>query len=206
MARRYTSFLSQLHIDDTAGWIAILLGLGILLFVFRPKEAHGQQVAVRPGQRGSGGGTPAKPTSYAGWKILMCLTCIRVEGAEFGIMPDELETLKNLAGTCELYLYSLVSSDEEEDQVKRVLEKEGVYAAGLKPHRVVFCSTLIGKQAIARQLLPSLLLESDKDVVSYMAEHVAHLGYVTTTPASITLKPNTMNAPSVSAYLAKLIS
>ena len=98
-----------------------------------------------------------------------------------------------------------VNNENEEKETKEALRLAGVFEAGMKQHCTLFCETLIGKQAIARQLNPSIYIEGIQDVVEYISPHLPHVGFITESSPRCSIRPNTIIAATVSEYLARLI-
>ncbi|TYZ68689.1 hypothetical protein PybrP1_006622 [[Pythium] brassicae (nom. inval.)] len=54
--------------------------------------------------------------------------------------------------------------------------------SGLQPHKVLFCTTAVGKVAFVRQLEPQLHVEVDQNVVRDLEKHVPRIVHVTAFP------------------------
>eukprot|EP01061_Rhynchopus_euleeides_P024497 TRINITY_DN39493_c0_g1_i1.p1 TRINITY_DN39493_c0_g1~~TRINITY_DN39493_c0_g1_i1.p1 ORF type:complete len:232 (+),score=83.05 TRINITY_DN39493_c0_g1_i1:178-873(+) len=207
---RFRKAVSQLlQPDDTVVLMSLVVGLFLLLVIFRPKNQDGRNQAGRAVPRGPEGAlTPGagRIVSYDGWKILVCLDAVKAASSEgFRIDESQIEILKRLAQDCDLHLVNIVTSDEEAEAMEAEIARVGLYDCGLKRHKVIVCDTLVGKQAVARQLSPSIQVESDPEVVKYIAAHIPYLGYITPDSPAFTLRDNTRNAPSLSSYLNALV-
>eukprot|EP00759_Apiculatamorpha_spiralis_P012638 PhF_6_TR19608/c0_g1_i1/m.28608 len=88
--------------------------------------------------------------------------------------PDDLLALQHLAGVSELFVMCKVSSEDEVggavDGVMRILG-----GSGMVKHRIFCYSTLVGKQAAARQLTPTLYIDSDLETIQYLHKHIPYL-------------------------------
>ncbi|KAJ3256180.1 hypothetical protein HK104_007104 [Borealophlyctis nickersoniae] len=69
-------------------------------------------------------------------------------------------------------LIMVVSSDQEEEQIRSLLLSSGLYTHGLDPRRVVFCETEEGKASIVRCVDPACHVESDDAVIKKVAPYV----------------------------------
>ncbi|KAJ3183722.1 hypothetical protein HDU85_002151 [Gaertneriomyces sp. JEL0708] len=76
------------------------------------------------------------------------------------------------SGLYEVYLIAVVNSDLEERQIQRLLHSSGLYASGLDPRRVLFCSTEEGKGHIVRHIEPRIHVESNDTVIRKLSPHV----------------------------------
>ena len=77
--------------------------------------------------------------------------------------------LRELANNASVYLMTHVIDDVGEATVRGALEDAGLIgldAGQIKPHRVLFCSTLEGKVSIVRQLEPDLHIDGHPTTVS----------------------------------------
>eukprot|EP01060_Flectonema_neradi_P002437 TRINITY_DN114_c1_g2_i1.p1 TRINITY_DN114_c1_g2~~TRINITY_DN114_c1_g2_i1.p1 ORF type:complete len:225 (+),score=26.04 TRINITY_DN114_c1_g2_i1:47-676(+) len=199
--------MQQLMFDDTPGWIALIVGMTILLYVFRPRQGQGgndrRQVTRGPNQANR----TQKPTSFDGWTMLICLDTLRDPTNPSLAFTDENKALlQNVAKTCDLHVVRLVNNEAEEKETLEILRQCGALEAGLKEHCVLFCETIVGKQAIARQLNPSIYIEGIQDIVSYISPHVPHVGFITDSSPTCSIRPNTIVSATVSEYLTRLIA
>eukprot|EP00754_Rhynchopus_humris_P020136 Rhum_TRINITY_DN14679_c38_g2::Rhum_TRINITY_DN14679_c38_g2_i1::g.110483::m.110483 len=195
---------NQAPLDEV--WVAVAVGLIVLLLLFRPRNRPARDATARgegaaDGQKGGG-----CVTSYAGWKVLVCLRAVQAKegGDGFSLAEEELPVLRSLAQESELHVVAMVESDKEEDDIRAALERSGLFEQGLKRHRVLTCGTVKGKQAVARQLLPSIYVETHPEVVQYMAAHVPYLGVVADSLPAGPRRPNTILSPSLRAYVATI--
>lgn len=96
---------------------------------------------------------------------------------------DSVVLLFALAASTNLYLVTLTKDDKEtetEQTVNRILRDTGLFSAGLKEHRVLFCSTSKGKQAIVRHIEPSLYVDSDFESLLALKPFISDTVYIGT--------------------------
>eukprot|EP00736_Rhodelphis_marinus_P012290 Rmarinus@m.21014 len=91
--------------------------------------------------------------------------------------------LKRLVRASNVYLISQVDDDDSEAHVRTCLKEAGLFDAGLDPKKVLFCSTVLGKSAIARQLDPALHIEKSPEVVLELQPYL-HMLALVQSPAS----------------------
>jgi len=78
---------------------------------------------------------------------------------------SSVEMLLELSTISELFLIFLVQSKEEQKHIlsllraTQVLEYNEQLQRGIKPHRILFCTTTIGKIALVRQIEPLIHIE-----------------------------------------------
>ena len=63
-----------------------------------------------------------------------------------------------------------MSAEDESDVVRKCVEE--LYPFGLKEHRVMFCSTQKGKQAMGRQLNPEIYFDTCEKTVQHLKPHL----------------------------------
>lgn len=83
--------------------------------------------------------------------------------------------LHGLAANASVYLITHVIDDVGEATVRGALENAGLVGSDsgqIKPHRVLFCSTLEGKVSIVRQLEPDLHIDGHPTTVRHFSSHV----------------------------------
>eukprot|EP01012_Entosiphon_sulcatum_P057633 TRINITY_DN81440_c0_g1_i1.p1 TRINITY_DN81440_c0_g1~~TRINITY_DN81440_c0_g1_i1.p1 ORF type:complete len:227 (-),score=26.66 TRINITY_DN81440_c0_g1_i1:9-668(-) len=182
MAKRKGGWTEHLS-DDFGGLGLLLLLLGFLSLYFYLSSAARRR--RRPVIQQAAGRTrttaPLSGTSYLGWKILLNFQVVSNGGA---ISPSEVSILQHLASACDLYFVARVDSDAEAEFIKSACEQCDLFKSGLQPCKVLFCSTLKGKQAIARQLQPSIYVDSDIATVEYLAPHLPHIAVIHTCTSS----------------------
>ncbi len=87
-------------------------------------------------------------------------------------------TLQQLARHSLLHFIACVESDAEERRVLGALQELGLFDAGLKRHRVLFCSTPLGKVAMSRQLEPTLFIDGDATSTLALEPHLSSVVHV----------------------------
>jgi len=110
----------------------------------------------------------AKITNYIGWKVAVAWEAIG---------PDDMTVLQHLAGVCELFIVHHAACEAEaaaaRDAVIRTIGADGT--TGLPRHRILCHQTSVGKQALIRQVAPTLYVDTECDVLKYLHRHIAHL-------------------------------
>ena len=109
---------------------------------------------------------------------------------------------------CDLYIITQCSSDAAEEAVRAALLESGVVDAGLCcHHKILFCETQIGRGAMARQLEPSLHIDSSARTLQSLAPFVPLLlGVRTPENAEVldrVLVPNLTTVDDISDYFVK---
>eukprot|EP00760_Papus_ankaliazontas_P030617 PhM_4_TR4934/c1_g1_i2/m.79789 len=104
--------------------------------------------------------------NYIGWKVMVSTTAL-----DNGCDSDALH---HLAGVCELHL--LCPADTPAAAAEAVSKHHAALGPfGLARHRILCHSTTAGKQAIVRQLAPTLYVDDDEATIAYLARHTPHL-------------------------------
>jgi len=80
------------------------------------------------------------------------------------VLPSGLASVLELVRTCDVYIITQCSTDATEAAVRRALHEAGVFDAGQHADKVLFCETEVGRGAMARQLEPSLHIDSSAQV------------------------------------------
>ncbi|RLN54730.1 hypothetical protein BBJ29_006091 [Phytophthora kernoviae] len=62
------------------------------------------------------------------------------------------------------------------------LKSNDTTPGGVKAHKILFCTTSIGKIAFVRQIEPHVHVEVDSGVVRDLEKHVPHIVHIPTTP------------------------
>ena len=133
---------------------------------------------------------------------VVAMVCFFASPSSSLLLLSSLSALKHTH--THTHTHTQVGSDKEEEDIHAALERSGLFEQGLKRHRVLTCSTVKGKQAVARQLLPSIYVETHPEVVQYMAAHVPYLGVVADALPAGPRRPNTILSPSLRAYVATI--
>mmetsp|Transcript_80299 Transcript_80299/g.141618 ORF Transcript_80299/g.141618 Transcript_80299/m.141618 type:complete len:227 (-) Transcript_80299:331-1011(-) len=160
--------------DWGLGWLAVFLGV-ISLYIYltskNPRRRRRQLPGGhRPTSQASQGGL--SKNSYFGWKVLINF---KVISDCFEIRSVDVDVLLHIASACDLYILNHVDSDVEEELTLNACQSVGLIQAGLKPCKVLFCSTRKGKEAISRQLSPALYVDDDLPTIEYLAAHLPHI-------------------------------
>ncbi|KAJ3167326.1 hypothetical protein HDU88_002246 [Geranomyces variabilis] len=75
----------------------------------------------------------------------------------------------------QIHLITVVSSDEEEVQIRELLKASGLYADGLDERRVLFCGTEEGKAHLVRHIEPAVHVDQNDEVIERLAPYVKRL-------------------------------
>ncbi|OII72256.1 uncharacterized protein cubi_01589 [Cryptosporidium ubiquitum] len=73
------------------------------------------------------------------------------------------ESLIKLSGFTDLFLFVQVDTDEDEKVITNYMEEFGIFKAGLKKHRLVFCEKLESISFMARQLQANMHIDTNQD-------------------------------------------
>mmetsp|Transcript_61022 Transcript_61022/g.145342 ORF Transcript_61022/g.145342 Transcript_61022/m.145342 type:complete len:246 (+) Transcript_61022:64-801(+) len=101
-------------------------------------------------------------------------------GSSLRVLDSALPSLLEIARTCDLYLITQCSTDEAEAAVRAAVSDSGLLHAGFNPHKMLFCETEAGRGSMARQLEPSLHVDSSPTVLDALRPFVASLVAVKT--------------------------
>eukprot|EP01026_Neomeris_dumetosa_P031761 TRINITY_DN2519_c0_g1_i1.p1 TRINITY_DN2519_c0_g1~~TRINITY_DN2519_c0_g1_i1.p1 ORF type:complete len:254 (-),score=6.86 TRINITY_DN2519_c0_g1_i1:384-1145(-) len=85
-----------------------------------------------------------------------------------GIVDGITEIVQEIMKVCDVYLINQVVDDFSEELIMNTLESSGLIGSGsnqFPPHKVLFCSKLEGKIAMARQLESQLHIDNDPIVI-----------------------------------------
>eukprot|EP00457_Paulinella_chromatophora_P013304 gb/GEZN01013592.1/.p1 GENE.gb/GEZN01013592.1/~~gb/GEZN01013592.1/.p1 ORF type:complete len:245 (-),score=26.10 gb/GEZN01013592.1/:204-938(-) len=116
--------------------------------------------------------------------------------------PDEeaVSILFALLRSTQLFLVCLCTDKDTETSVMKALNKTGLFNAGLKKHRVLFCTTQKGKIAMFRHLEPDLCLDEDAQVIAALRSHIPSTAWISAEcPTELR---SSLASPSLPAYFA----
>lgn len=122
------------------------------------------------------------------------------------VIPQAVSLLADMAQACEVYLISQVLDDISQAAVTGALEAAGLLGNGrrqIKPHRLLFCSSLEGKVAIVRQLDTQLHFDASASTVDdlYRFVQLVHIQQPGDITKAATSAAKTVGvAPSLAAY------
>jgi len=153
-------------------WFWWLLGLALAVAWAQWHLTPGQaaaptQVAAR---------VPPKPSTpfldkdnYIGKHVMIAWEC-----AQGWVGGCDVAVLQHLAGITDLSLLCRAASSVDAKAIQdRLMASLGPH--GLRPHRVLCYGTSIGKQAVVRQMTPTLYIDSDVEVIKYLHKHIPYL-------------------------------
>eukprot|EP00759_Apiculatamorpha_spiralis_P040409 PhF_6_TR38992/c0_g1_i1/m.58345 len=114
---------------------------------------------------------------YFGWKVVIDLAAVRVLNANplDRDVPQDRCSLQEFSTICEVYFICKV---DEESQLKELQEllMQQFWSYKMVPHRILGYSTAAGKQAIVRQISPSIaIIDNDVETVTYLKKHIPHV-------------------------------
>ncbi|KAJ3184585.1 hypothetical protein HDU87_003986 [Geranomyces variabilis] len=90
-------------------------------------------------------------------------------------LPYLQSLVKSQNPRIQIHLITVVSSDEEEAQIRELLKASGLYADGLDERRVLFCGTEEGKAHLVRHIEPAVHVDQNDEVIERLAPYVKRL-------------------------------
>ncbi|KAK9786387.1 hypothetical protein WJX73_006975 [Symbiochloris irregularis] len=120
------------------------------------------------------------------------------------LRPAAARVLAEMLHSTAVYIMAHVSDDIGEATVRGALEAGGLVGKGpgqILPHRILFCSTLAGKEALVRQLEPELHIDAHEHTVKSLQRFMPQLLLISarqTASASVAYK-NVAYAASLEA-------
>lgn len=127
-----------------------------------------------------------------------------VPQATAAIAADAADALKQIAKSAEVYLITQVGSDDAEKAVMAALQAAGVVGSGcgcVPAHKVLFCSTDIGRIALVRQITPDLHVDASADIVKELARFGTRLLHVVG-PGNTSPVPTVASAGCLASYIS----
>lgn len=97
------------------------------------------------------------------------------------LRPDAVDVLREVAACVDTYVITQVQDDVGQAVVMGSLEAVGLLgsAAGqIKPHHVLFCSTLDGKVSVVRQIEPDLHIDSSGKTIDDLKRFMPQLLHI----------------------------
>ncbi|KAG7387637.1 hypothetical protein PHYPSEUDO_013887 [Phytophthora pseudosyringae] len=118
---------------------------------------------------------------------------LKAESAEtLAWTHDEVPALlADLSHVADVYLLCTVKDGEDTKSLQRIREFVATHPdlksndsapGGIKAHKIIFCTTAIGKIAFVRQIEPHVHVEVDAAVVRELEKHVPRIVHVQTSP------------------------
>eukprot|EP01095_Lingulamoeba_sp_RSL-Kostka_P003436 TRINITY_DN14410_c0_g1_i1.p1 TRINITY_DN14410_c0_g1~~TRINITY_DN14410_c0_g1_i1.p1 ORF type:complete len:246 (-),score=48.09 TRINITY_DN14410_c0_g1_i1:250-987(-) len=95
-----------------------------------------------------------------------------------GLEIAALSILTHFAFYSDLYIITQCQKDKDEKEITQLLKKNNIVKSGLNKHKILFCSTTLGKAHIARQLGVNLLADNDLEVLEKSKNHIQNLVHV----------------------------
>jgi hypothetical protein len=100
-----------------------------------------------------------------------------------------------------------VDTDVEEGRIMDLMRKNGVFASGLAECKVLFCETVEGRIAVARQIEPALYVDDDPSAIKTLQRFLPSLLLLSDKEEdSVKMKehPNVVVAKSLGEALDKM--
>eukprot|EP00658_Telonema_sp_P-2_P076745 TRINITY_DN6783_c0_g1_i2.p1 TRINITY_DN6783_c0_g1~~TRINITY_DN6783_c0_g1_i2.p1 ORF type:complete len:274 (-),score=69.63 TRINITY_DN6783_c0_g1_i2:226-957(-) len=178
------SFMTYLL--TTYGWKRILyttsvLGLALAFFIAsrlrhrrnntRPQQIRNNTAAVAP--------PPAAKPDNKSREVVCAGNEVLFEQIEGSVrfVPGAEGALGELCDKFVVYIVTMVENDESCEGIQQLLAQTLV-PRGLDMRRVLFCSTLKGRESIARQILPSVHIDSDLTVLGALQPYLGAVWHV----------------------------
>lgn len=89
-----------------------------------------------------------------------------------------LPILIGLAQHTSLHIICVEANKERQSSIESALSRCGLFTLGLKPHRLLFCTTVKGKQAIIRHIEPNLVLDDDKSMLQLLKPFIDQVVHI----------------------------
>ena len=126
-----------------------------------PSREHGHAGIIKPSMSSSVMIYREKFLGALTKKFPICVSAnVVLHSQRTSLVEEVLPVLLRLAQHAVLYLLVTVQDSKEQLGLMRLFEEAKLLDFGLKPHRVLFCTTTIGKIAMVRQLDPHLFIDS----------------------------------------------
>lgn len=107
---------------------------------------------------------------------------------------EVVDTVKQLASLCDVYLITVVKDDEDEDKARAALQT--FVNVGVNASKLLFCSTATGKSSMVRQLEPTMHIDTDKSILDGLQRYIARLVFVSQDGAGEVSQPHNMYTTS----------
>ncbi|KAG7384097.1 hypothetical protein PHYBOEH_009654 [Phytophthora boehmeriae] len=112
--------------------------------------------------------------------------------------------LADLSRVADVYLLCTVKGAKDTESMQRIrefvsthpdLKSNDTTPGGIKTHKILFCTTAIGKIAFVRQIEPHIHVEVDAGVVHDLEKHVPRVVHISATPvdAAASSAPNVVH-------------
>ena len=160
-----------------------LIAIAICVLLFRPRRKP-PALPGAPGAATSNATTPAKKGPQMSVSTVGVL--LDFEGGAPRLFADAAATLLRLAQRADLYLLTTLPEDSDalEAATLAAMTSGGLFATGgCDKRKALFCTTEDGRSAMARQLNPSVHVDTSPKVLQYLAPHLPSVVYVHPTGA-----------------------
>jgi len=96
----------------------------------------------------------------------------RTGSSSYVFVDGVLPILCAMAPHTQLHLLAKCPSPLHEQRVLTAFQRSPLFTAGLRLHRVLFCTSSIGKQNMIRHIAPNLVIDDEKDVCQHLLPHI----------------------------------
>ena len=160
-----------------------LIAIAICVLLFRPRR----KPPALPGAPGAANTNAAPATRGPQISVSTVGVLLDFEGGGGPrLFADAASTLKRLAQRADLYLLTTLPEDSDalEAATLKAMSSGGLFAeGGCDQRKALFCNTEGGRSAMARQLNPSVHIDTSPKVLQYLAPHLPRVVYVNATGA-----------------------
>lgn len=177
-------------------WTVIAVLIGIFLFFRREKKSVTQtgRPVVTPGTSRAVSMSSAPVKRETDKFVLVTLNDTLVASDTMELIPHNVSAFRKMADACGAKTGGLIvmfsvpegvigeSETNAPDTVKSTIEKRldeaGIFACGLKNHRIVYTKSIEGRISVGRQIEAHIFLDSDRHVVDELTGKVPHVVHV----------------------------
>ncbi|EQC38630.1 hypothetical protein SDRG_04331 [Saprolegnia diclina VS20] len=109
---------------------------------------------------------------------------VTMHGTDMTLAPEVVASLVDVISTGDVFLIFLVANDAAKAKVLALLNAvpelrwDAVARTGLPPHRILCCTTIVGKIALIRQIEPLLLVEEHREVATKLRPFLTKVVYL----------------------------
>lgn len=91
------------------------------------------------------------------------------------LIESSIEAFYKLCVISELFVIAQISNDTQERNIIELFKSLDIFNKGLKKHRLMFCSTAIGRASMIRQLSPLTHVDNDETVIKTLTGKIPNL-------------------------------
>lgn len=125
------------------------------------------------------------------------------EAGRARLRADATAALMRIAKRADVYLVTTLPEDSDacEAAALEAMTHAGLFAEdGCEPSKAMFCSTEDGRSAMARQLAPSVHIDTSPKVLQYLAPHLKSVVYVDAASSPLENADGLVRARSLADY------